>query len=456
LRRLIVRSRRRAIFARRAGSPGAGWLSLAGAAFIAGQSLPASAATFWEQGFGARGWSEPGYERTIPLRRPSVLRQRRAAAPDEPRKKGDELAIKAGQSVLQAVISLRDQELTLYADGVPIARAQVATGVPDHPTPTGIFSVIDKERYHSSNIYSGAPMPFMQRLTMSGVAMHLGVVPGGVPASHGCIRLTESFARRLWVTTEVGARVLIVRDEIAPVPFESDRLFALRRPEPPLVASPQPKPHVSEVTGTVAPADGASEENLLASDGKQAKSDPVLPAAAELPTKLSLRSTIGASDLSPAPMKASEPQLKPGPISVFISRQEGRLFVRKGFEPVLDVPVAIERPDLPLGTHLYTALGFKDDGVHMRWNLVTMPGGPAIEREAALSRGSHRKAEREAPVIEAQPASSAAEALARIAIPEDAVRRISELMSPGASLIISDYGLGRETKKYTDFIVVTR
>jgi len=231
----------------------------------------------------------------------------------------------------------------------------------------------------------------------------------------------------------------------------------LRRPEPPLVASPQPDLPASEVTGTVAPADGASDEKLLlAPDGKRATSDQVPPAAAEVPAKLILRSTIGASDPGPAPAKPSEPQLKPGPISVFISRQEGRLFVRKGFEPVFDVPVMIEQPDQPLGTHLFTALGFKDDGVHLRWNLVTMPAGLVIEREAASTRGSRRGAQREAPVIESQPASSAADALARITIPEDAVQRISELMSPGASVIVSDYGLGRETKKYTDFIVVTR
>jgi hypothetical protein len=298
-------------------------------------------------------------------------------------------------------------------------------------------------------------MPFMQRLTMSGVALHLGVVPGGRPASHGCIRLPESFARHLWTTTELGARVLIVEDEIAPVPFESERLFALRRPTPPPVPSPQPDPPVSQAAPDAAPADRASDEKPLAPDGKRATSDPVQLATTEVPIKSMLRSTIGAADPGPTPAKPSEPQLKPGPISVFISRKEGRLFVRKGFEPVLDVPVVIERPEQPLGTHLYTALGFKDDGVHLRWNLVTMPGRPVIEREEAPSRGSRRRAEREAPVFETRPASSAADALARITIPEDTVQRISELMSPGASVIISDYGLGRETKKYTDFIVVT-
>ena len=267
--------------------------------------------------------------------------------------------------------------------------------------------------------------------------------------------MPEAFARHLWVTTELGARVLIVEDEIAPIPFDSERLFALRRPAPPPVPSPQPDPPVSEAAPDAAPADRASDEKLPAPDGKRATSDPVQLATAEVPIKSILRSTIGANDPAPAPTKPGEPQLKPGPISVFISRKEGRLFVRKGFEPVLDVPVVIERPEQPLGTHLYTALGFMSDGVHLRWNLVTMPGGAAVERETPPSRRSRRGAEREVPVIETQPASSAADALARITIPEDTVQRISELISPGASVIISDYGLGRETKKYTDFIVVT-
>ena len=67
--------------------------------------------------------------------------------------------------------------------------------------------------------------------------------------------------------------------------------------------------------------------------------------------------------------------LKPGPISVFISRKEGKLFVRKGFEPVFDVPVTFERPDQPLGTHVFTALAFNDDNTTLRWNVMSMPGG---------------------------------------------------------------------------------
>ena len=66
--------------------------------------------------------------------------------------------------------------------------------------------------------------------------------------------------------------------------------------------------------------------------------------------------------------------LKPGPVSVFISRKEGKLFVRKGFEPVFDVPVTFERPDQPLGTHVFTALAFNNDNTTLRWNVMTMPG----------------------------------------------------------------------------------
>jgi hypothetical protein len=146
--------------------------------------------------------------------------------------------------------------------------------------------------------------------------------------------------------------------------------------------------------------------------------------------------------------------LKPGPISVFISRKEGKLFVRKGFEPVFDAPVTFEQPDRPLGTHVFTALNLNDDNTTFRWNVMTMPGGASLPAKKAEKVEKGKKA----PVAAApaEPGSNASEALNRISIPEDAVARISELMSPGASLIISDKGLGSETGKGTDFIVLTR
>ena len=104
--------------------------------------------------------------------------------------KKEEAKKNAPQGAVYAVISLADQHVTVYDATGRIAQSRISTGMPGHPTPIGLFSIIGKERWHHSNIYSGAPMPFMQRITWSGVAMHTGVVPG-YPASHGCIRLPE-------------------------------------------------------------------------------------------------------------------------------------------------------------------------------------------------------------------------------------------------------------------------
>jgi lipoprotein-anchoring transpeptidase ErfK/SrfK len=102
---------------------------------------------------------------------------------------------------LQVIISIADQKISVYDDGTLLARSSVSTGVQGHPTPVGVFSVLGKELWHRSNIYSAAPMPYMQRITWSGIALHAGLLPGH-PASHGCIRLAKDFAVRLWHLTK--------------------------------------------------------------------------------------------------------------------------------------------------------------------------------------------------------------------------------------------------------------
>jgi hypothetical protein len=104
-----------------------------------------------------------------------------------------------------------------------------AGGMPGHDTKTGIFSILEKQRFHRSNIYSGAPMPWMQRLTRSGTALHAGVVPG-YPASHGCIRLPFSVAPKLFQTTTVGQTVVVANDRLTPKPIEDPKLFQPIRP----------------------------------------------------------------------------------------------------------------------------------------------------------------------------------------------------------------------------------
>ena len=125
---------------------------------------------------------------------------------------------------LQIIISIADQRVSLFDNGALIARSSVSTGMEGHPTPLGVFSVISKERWHRSNIYSAAPMPYMQRITWSGIALHAGVVPGH-PASHGCIRLKNDFAVRLWHLTKRGTRVIIAHGDVQPVEITNPHLF---------------------------------------------------------------------------------------------------------------------------------------------------------------------------------------------------------------------------------------
>src|SRR6202012_2324209 len=113
------------------------------------------------------------------------------------------------------LVSLPDQVLYVYRNGVRIGRSTVSTGTKGHRTPTGGFTILQKKVDHESSIYKGAKMPHMQRLTWTGIAMHAGNLPG-YPASHGCVRLPEDFAQKLYSVTTLGTSVIITDDKFAP------------------------------------------------------------------------------------------------------------------------------------------------------------------------------------------------------------------------------------------------
>ena len=113
------------------------------------------------------------------------------------------------------LVSLPDQLLYVYRNGVRIGRSTASTGKPGKSTPTGVFTVLQKKVRHESSIYKGAQMPHMQRLTWTGVAMHAGNLPG-YPASAGCVRLPEDFAANLYSVTTVGTTVIIADHNSAP------------------------------------------------------------------------------------------------------------------------------------------------------------------------------------------------------------------------------------------------
>jgi lipoprotein-anchoring transpeptidase ErfK/SrfK len=109
------------------------------------------------------------------------------------------------------VISKKSQNMFVFSDGVLWASTPISTGKRRHETPSGVFPILQKRRLHRSNIYSGAPMPFMQRLTWSGIALHAGWVPG-YPASHGCVRVPRAFAQSLFKLTKASATTVVIGD----------------------------------------------------------------------------------------------------------------------------------------------------------------------------------------------------------------------------------------------------
>jgi lipoprotein-anchoring transpeptidase ErfK/SrfK len=129
----------------------------------------------------------------------------------------------AGEPIM-AVVSLRNQRITVYDANGWIVRAPVSSGQKGRETPAGIFSVIQKEAEHYSNLYDDAYMPHMQRITWSGIALHGGPLPG-YPASHGCIRMPYDFAERLFDATKLGMRVIIAPSNVAPVEIAPPALF---------------------------------------------------------------------------------------------------------------------------------------------------------------------------------------------------------------------------------------
>ncbi len=174
------------------------------------------------------------------------------------------------QTPLMLLVSLRKQRVRVFDGSGELTNSRISSGQPGFDTPVGVFSILEKHEYHESNIYDGAPMPHMQRVTWSGIAFHAGVVPG-YRASHGCIRLPASFARTLFKQTKIGARVVITNDEVSPVKFEDDLLLK------PLPALTPPPAQSSEVRDTRV----ADNSPVGAGDVQLPSFMPVTPAHAE-------------------------------------------------------------------------------------------------------------------------------------------------------------------------------
>jgi peptidoglycan hydrolase-like protein with peptidoglycan-binding domain len=174
---------------------------------------------------------------------PAEAKKRQQKPVEEP------IADPANGEPMTLVVSLNNQRVEIFRGTQLVTSSKVSTGMRGYATKAGVFSILEKKRMHHSNLYSGAPMPYMQRMTWSGTALHAGVVPG-YPASHGCIRLPFSFAPKLFGITTVGENVVVAKDSVTPQMIEHPNLFQpLPPPEAPaMVKQDHPPQRQSSLT----------------------------------------------------------------------------------------------------------------------------------------------------------------------------------------------------------------
>nr|WP_306308825.1 L,D-transpeptidase family protein [Flavimaribacter sediminis] len=402
------------------------------------------------------------------------------------------------------IVSLDKQTIRVFSGDKLVKTSNVSSGKDGHRTPTGVFSILEKRRHHKSNIYSQAPMPYMQRLTWSGVALHESDSVPDQPASHGCVRLPGKFARQLFGYTDIGAHVVIVGEEKSPFPITHDNLFYPPvEPAAEVAGDPQEKANMSSLVeqaslhmiGSEAnahfEADVGSDYSLrsgidVRDPGEAAQREPEFAQEDPDPVRIlitrrtgrelvrdiqvmlnELGFNAGKEDgwMGPATSRAiirfekSQELDATGTLSMDIARKlheasgrgsfkSGHVYVRRNFKSVFDAPVDITEPERPLGAHFLTALAETPGDDMIYWQSLSLPDQPkkSILSEIVFSEDGKTSV-----------SSDTAEALDRIVMPPTIREQINGMIVAGSSLAISDEGLSRETTdRGTDFVLVTR
>jgi hypothetical protein len=229
------------------------------------------------------------------------------------------------------VVSLPLQLVHVYRNGIVIAVSTCSTGMPGHRTPTGVFTILQKNKTHFSSTYNNAPMPNMQRLTWQGVALHAGQLPG-YPASHGCIRLPTEFSRLLFTVTGLGTSVIIADNTST---------------------------HKSV----------AQPSLILPNDVSEAAKDASESAAAA-------RKSAGAKKAGEKKTGDKPAADKPPFASILVSSKDRKAYLIVDGQVTFETPVKIFDETTPLGTHLYSLVGPSKDGVYLSWNSFDLGGDP--------------------------------------------------------------------------------
>ncbi len=382
---------------------------------------------------------------------------------------------------LQIVVSKDRQSLAVYDGDKVVATSKVSTGKRSHATPSGIFSILEKEVYHESNLYSNSPMPFMQRLTWSGIALHESSSVPNYPASHGCVRMPKAFAKMLYQMTERGVHVVIADQPLVPQLFEHAMLFqpeaipasvlfsglelrpttAAFMPQPVQVATNDaaalPMPPAAQAARPIDQAPlsilmtrrGLREnvrdlQGLLNDMGFPAGTPDGLLGPATVQAIGDFKKAHGITTsgglVSPALMKAVYAVAGKG------EPPNGAIMVRQNFKPLFEAPAIIAEPEEALGTHFFTANAVDRMNGKANWFGVTLEDDLSKDTKKRLGITSEEQA---------QSLDAADLALNRITMPDDIRRRIGDLLTAGSSLTISDTGVGPETGNGTDFITIT-
>ncbi len=358
---------------------------------------------------------------------------------------------------LHVLVSLNEQNIKVYRGLDLIETSPISSGKNGHRTPTGVFSILEKRRKHYSNLYDSAPMPFMQRLTWSGVALHVGRLPG-YPASHGCIRLPREFAKSLYSMTERGVQVVVtgdnaepsrVRHPVLPQPFvpetevaslsdadiQSDpALRGAIRPsalQASLPAAAPENPHFDKplrmiITPQKPPSRTRVLQRLLNQMGYNAgPADGIFGRKTRAAIRLyqegaDLPVTGNVTDALVARIYAEAGYEKP---------QNAILLVRRKFRDIYSAQVTVKDIDQEIGTHVFTALDFEQGDKSVDWMAVSAEG----------ARGG-----------------KPLDVLDRVEIPEKVAGELAQMLTPGTSLTITDRNYKRNTGLGTDFVVITR
>jgi hypothetical protein len=401
---------------------------------------------------------------------------------------------RSGGDPIMAIVSLRNQRVTIYdADGW-ILRAAVSSGRNGLVMPADIFSVLGKRTEQYSNLC----------LAWSGIALHGGHLPGN-PPSQSCLRKPFASAARLFDATRLGMRVIVVPGEVAPIEIahptllpstsEATNLAAARAAQALETADKAYRARLAAVTASreaarlmmpvrvVESLRVKAERQLVAAEARlafalsteakeqaeEAKTkalDKIIElqsqwaaAKADLQPKLDAVASARAAAASAEAMRVAAAQAAQDaarnlePISIFISRKSQRLYVRQRFQPMWESPVTILDADRPVGTHVFTAMKQTSGSTGMRWIAVTLHDG---RPRASVTEPQGRARGRIGQAIEpiAMDPDSAKTALDRIVIPQDTLDRIAGMLSPRSSLIVTDEELSAETSNDTEFVVV--